>query len=284
MNIHKIFTEIILRIQHDYDPTHLLIEGIYFFIKLLIAIITYYLFNNLFKIVIIFQKKIIERKVKDRSLLTFVLSLSKLIFSIISLNISLLIIGFKEHTLLAFFGTIGLGLGLALKDNLSNLSGGILILFFKIYTVGDEVEIDKEKGYIHEIDIFSTTIRSYDNDLIIIPNNLVVSNKVINYTKTPLRRLKFIIGIGYDDNIILAREILENILKNNPLITKEKEISTYIYEYADSSINICLNGWTTNDKYWIIYKETLNRIKEEFDKYGISIPFPQMDIHEIKNK
>lgn len=280
MDINRIITEVSERVQENYELTHLAIEGIYFLIKLLIGIIVYYIFSMIFKLIINFQVKITEKKIKDKSLCTFITSLLKLVFSIISVNIALLVIGFKEKTLLAFFGTIGLGLGLALKDNLSNLSGGILILFFKIYKVGDEVQIDSEKGYIHEIDIFSTTIRSYDNDLIIIPNNLVVSNKVINYTKTPLRRLKFIIGIGYDDDIQVAREVLEGILKNNKLIVKEKEVSTYICEYGDSSVNICLNGWTTNDQYWIVYKRTLNTIKDEFDKNNISIPFPQLDIHQ----
>jgi len=106
--------------------------------------------------------------------------------------------GVKESSLLAFFGTLGIGVGLALKDNLSNFAGGIIVLIFKTYKVGDEVNISGEMGYVHDIDIFSTTVRTHNNDLVIVPNGSIVSNKVINYTKTPIRRLKFIIGVSYD--------------------------------------------------------------------------------------
>lgn len=195
------------------------------------------------------------------------------------ITICLLIIGVKESSLLAFFGTLGIGVGLALKDNLSNFAGGIIILIFKTYKVGDEVNISDEMGYVHDIDIFSTTIRTHSNDLVIVPNGSVVSNKVINYTKTPIRRLKFIVGVTYDVEVDVARKVLEDLLRSNPLVLTDPPVYSHVENYADSCINIALKGWAENEHYWTIYKETLNGIKGALDKANISIPYPQMDVH-----
>ncbi|MGL5583802.1 MAG: mechanosensitive ion channel family protein, partial [Cetobacterium sp.] len=185
----------------------------------------------------------------------------------------------KESSLLAFFGTLGIGVGLALKDNLSNFAGGIIVLVFKTYKVGDEVNISGEMGYVHDIDIFSTTVRTHNNDLVIVPNGSIVSNKVINYTKTPIRRLKFIVGVSYDADLDIARETLEKLLRDNPLVLTDPPVYSHVDAYADSSINIALKGWATNEHYWTVYKETLNGIKGALDRENISIPFPQMDVH-----
>lgn len=260
------------------------VESIYFIIKVIICVFLYYtVIKTIKKITPLFNlKKKKGEIVVDKSLKSFIRSILNIGLHALLITICLLIMGVKESSLLAFFGTMGIGVGLALKDNLSNFAGGIIILIFKVYKVGDEVSIDEEKGYIYDIDIFSTTLRAHNNNLIVIPNGIIISNKIINYTKTPTRRLKFIIGIAYDADIDVARKALEEMLRSNPLVLKDPDVYSHVESYGDSSINIALKGWTTNDHYWTVYKQTLNNIKKALDGVNVEIPFPQMDL-SIKN-
>lgn len=260
------------------------VELIFIIIKLIICVFLYYVAIKFIKKLTPFLKpKKVEDKIVDQSLKSFLRSILNVGIHASLITLCLLILGVKESSLLAFFGTLGIGVGLALKDNLSNLAAGIIILIFKTYKVGDEVNIDDETGYIYDIDIFSTTIRTHNNDLVIIPNGIIVSNKIINYTKTPTRRLKFIVGISYNADIDEARKVLEELLRSNPLVLSEPEVYSHVDSYGDSSINIALKGWVNNDNYWTVYKETLNGIKKTLDKVNIEIPFPQMDVNIKKD-
>ncbi|MEG0068615.1 mechanosensitive ion channel family protein [Cetobacterium sp.] len=255
------------------------VDIIFFIIKLAICVAIYYVVLKVIRKITPMFRKASSEQVIDESLRSFIRSVLNIGLHAVLITLCLLILGVKESSLLAFFGTLGIGVGLALKDNLSNFAGGIIVLIFKTYKVGDEVNIASEMGYIHDIDIFSTTIRTHNNDLVIVPNGVVVSNKVINYTKTPIRRLKFIVGVSYDADLDLARATLEKVLRDNPLVLTNPVVYTHVDSYADSSINIALKGWVKNECYWTVYKETLNEIKGALDKENISIPFPQMDVH-----
>ncbi|WP_432204737.1 mechanosensitive ion channel family protein [Cetobacterium somerae] len=255
------------------------VEFIFFIIKIIVCISLYCFVLKMVKKIIPIYNKAKKENMIDQSLRSFIRSILYVGLHATLITICLLILGVKESSLLAFFGTLGIGVGLALKDNLSNFAGGIIVLIFKTYKVGDEVNIAGEMGYVYDIDIFSTTVRTHNNDLVIVPNGSIVSNKVINYTKTPIRRLKFIIGVSYDADLDVAREALEKLLRNNPLVLADPAVYSHVDAYADSSINIALKGWTTNEHYWTVYKETLNGIKGALDKEKISIPFPQMDVH-----
>ncbi len=259
------------------------VEMIFFIIKILICIAIYLITLKIVKKILPLFKKASEKdSVMDESLKSFLGSIFNIGLHILLVTLCLLILGVKESSLLAFFGTLGIGIGLSLKDNLANFAGGIMLIIFKVYKVGDEVSISGHRGYVYEIDIFCTTIRTSNNDLVLIPNGNIVSNKIINFTKTPVRRLKFIISIGYNDNIEVARKVLEELLSNTPGILAEPVVYSHVEEYADSSINIALKGWCNNEDYWHIYKLILNEIKPTLDKANISIPFPQMDIHTDK--
>ncbi|MDX8335850.1 mechanosensitive ion channel family protein [Candidatus Cetobacterium colombiensis] len=255
------------------------VEFIFFIIKIIVCISLYCFVLKMVKKIIPIYNKAKKENMIDQSLRSFIRSILYVGLHATLITICLLILGVKESSLLAFFGTLGIGVGLALKDNLSNFAGGIIVLIFKTYKVGDEVNIAGEMGYVYDIDIFSTTVRTHNNDLVIVPNGSIVSNKVINYTKTPIRRLKFIIGVSYDADLDVAREALEKLLRTNPLVLADPAVYSHVDAYADSSINIALKGWTTNEHYWTVYKETLNGIKGALDKEKISIPFPQMDVH-----
>ena len=280
----KFLNEVVLKLADKNIFVNFTVELIFFALKLVFCIFLYYIvIKTIKKITPLFNlKKKKEEIVVDKSLKSFIRSILNIGLHALLITICLLIMGVKESSLLAFFGTMGIGVGLALKDNLSNFAGGIIILIFKVYKVGDEVNIDEEEGYIYDIDIFSTTLRAHNNDLIVIPNGIIISNKIINYTKTPTRRLKFIIGIAYDADIDVARKALEEMLRSNPLVLKDPDVYSHVESYGDSSINIALKGWTTNDHYWTVYKQTLNNIKKALDGVNVEIPFPQMDL-SIKN-
>lgn len=277
--------EVFLKLLDKKMLVNFTVEGIFFLIRLLTCIVLYFLILKFIRKITPYLKK--ERKrediIVDQSLKSFIHSILNIGMHSFLITICLLIMGVKESSLLAFFGTLGIGIGLALKDNLSNFAGGIIILLFKLYKVGDEVNINDEMGYIHDIDIFSTTIRTHNNDLVIIPNGSIISNKIINYTKTPTRRLKIIIGVSYDADLKVAREALEKLLRENPLVLKSPEVYTNIDSYEDSSINIALKGWVKNEDYWTVYKATLNEIKTALDEVKVDIPFPQMDVNIKKN-
>ncbi|MSS60243.1 mechanosensitive ion channel family protein [Fusobacterium sp. FSA-380-WT-2B] len=281
--MNKFINEVFSKLADKKILVNFTVELIFFILKLVFCIFIYYVaIKVLKKLTPLFNIKKKDDLVVDKSLKSFIKSILNVGVHALLITICLLIMGVKESSLLAFFGTLGIGVGLALKDNLSNFAGGIIILLFKTYKVGDEVNISDEMGYIDDIDIFSTTIKTHNNDLVMIPNGMIISNKVINYTKTPIRRLKFIIGIAYDADIDVARKALEDLLRENPLVLKKPAVYSHVDSYGDSSINIALKGWTSNENYWTVYKETMNGIKKALDNVNVEIPFPQMDI-SIKN-
>lgn len=281
--MNKFINEVFSKLADKKILVNFTVELIFFILKLAFCIFIYYVaIKVLKKLTPVFNIKKKDDLVVDKSLKSFIKSILNVGVHALLITICLLIMGVKESSLLAFFGTLGIGVGLALKDNLSNFAGGIIILLFKTYKVGDEVNISDEMGYIDDIDIFSTTIKTHNNDLVMIPNGMIISNKVINYTKTPIRRLKFIIGIAYDADIDVARKALEDLLRENPLVLKKPAAYSHVDSYGDSSINIALKGWTSNENYWTVYKETMNGIKKALDNVNVEIPFPQMDI-SIKN-
>ncbi len=281
--MNKFINEVFSKLADKKILVNFTVELIFFILKLVFCIFIYYVaIKVLKKLTPLFNIKKKDDLVVDKSLKSFIKSILNVGVHAFLITICLLIMGVKESSLLAFFGTLGIGVGLALKDNLSNFAGGIIILLFKTYKVGDEVNISDEMGYIDDIDIFSTTIKTHNNDLVMIPNGMIISNKVINYTKTPIRRLKFIIGIAYDADIDVARKALEDLLRENPLVLKEPAVYSHVDSYGDSSINIALKGWTSNENYWTVYKETMNGIKKALDNVNVEIPFPQIDI-SIKN-
>lgn len=281
--MNKFINEVFSKLADKKILVNFTVELIFFILKLAFCIFIYYVaIKVLKKLTPLFNIKKKDDLVVDKSLKSFIKSILNVGVHAFLITICLLIMGVKESSLLAFFGTLGIGVGLALKDNLSNFAGGIIILLFKTYKVGDEVNISDEMGYIDDIDIFSTTIKTHNNDLVMIPNGMIISNKVINYTKTPIRRLKFIIGIAYDTDIDVARKALEDLLRENPLVLKKPAVYSHVDSYGDSSINIALKGWTSNENYWTVYKETMNGIKKALDNVNVEIPFPQIDI-SIKN-
>lgn len=275
----NLFTgEILRKILEKQLLLNFFVDFIIFIIKLIACILVYYIATRIIKKLSPLLSKNKEELIRNQSLKSFIKSILNIDIHLFLITICLLILGIKGSSLAALFGTLGIGIGLALKDNLSNLAAGIIILIFKAYKVGDEVNINGEIGFIYEIDVFSTSIRTYNSDLIIVPNGVIISDKIINYTKIPIRRLKFVIRVSYDCNIKAAREALEKLLRDNPLVINDPPIFSHVESYEEGFINIALKGWTKNENYWQVYWEVMNNLKDYLAENDIKLPTNKMDI------
>ena len=180
---------------------------------------------------------------------------------------------------IAVLGAAGLAVGLALQGSLQNFAGGVLILFFKPYKIGDFVDAAGYMGTVKEIQIFNTILKTPDNKTIIIPNGILSNASLTNFSTEPTRRVDMTFGIGYSDDILKAKSVLESLLKSDNRILNDPAYMIVVSELADSSVNLVVRAWCNSADYWGIYFSMQEKVKLEFDKQGISIPFPQRDVH-----
>lgn len=192
-------------------------------------------------------------------------------------------LGVETTSFVAVLGAAGLAIGMAFKDTFSNLGAGVLIIVFKPFKLGDFVEIAGTSGSVEEVNLFSTFLTTGDNKQVIIPNSNTISGNITNYSAKPTRRVDMTFGIGYDDDLKLAKQILESLVSENTQILKEPKPFIAVSELAESSVNFVVRVWVKSADYWSVYHSMLESVKLEFDKKGISIPFPQLDINN-KNK
>lgn len=223
--------------------------------------------------------KVLNKSKVDKSLHSFIKSISDFLMKIIVVITAATMLGVPVTTFIAILSAAGLAIGLALKDSLANFAGGILILAFEIFKIDDFIEIDGISGTVKEIKLLYTRLNTVDNRRIIIPNGDLATGKIINYTAEKLRRVDMVFGIGYKDDIDKARDIINEIIKKNKLIIMSPEPLIQVTSLSDNSVDIAVKVWCEADNYWDIYFEFQEEIKKAFDSGGISIPFPQTDIH-----
>lgn len=183
--------------------------------------------------------------------------------------------------LLAVIGAAGFVIAFALQDSLGNFASGILIMVFKPFDVGDIVEIGGVLGKVKSMNLLSVLIHTPDNKAVIIPNNNIWSDSITNVTGTDSRRVDLIFGIGYGDDIEKAQGIMEQVVSEHPLVLKDPEPVVRVHELADSSVNFICRPWVKTEDYWDVFWDVTRTVKERFDQKGVSIPFPQQDIHVI---
>ena len=188
-------------------------------------------------------------------------------------------LGIQTTSFIAILGAAGLAIGLALQGSLSNFASGVLMIIFRPFKQGDFIEGAGVAGVVEEVHIFNTVMRTGDNKTIIIPNGSLMNGNIVNYSTKPTRRLDFVFGIGYDDDLRKAKEVLEEILNNDERILKDPAITIGILELADSSVNIAARPWVKSADYWPVHFDITEQVKLRFDQEGISFPFPQQDIH-----
>jgi small conductance mechanosensitive channel len=188
-------------------------------------------------------------------------------------------LGIQTASFVAIVGAAGLAVGLALQGSLSNFAAGVLLLIFRPFKVGDFVEIAGTSGVIQNIQIFTTELNTPDNKKVIVPNGGVISGNIVNYSANDTRRVDLVFGVGYSDDIDAARKVIEGILKADKRVLEIPAATVAVVELADSSVNFVCRPWVNTADYWDVYFDITEAVKKAFDSNGISIPFPQQDVH-----
>ena len=227
--------------------------------------------------------KFFDRKDYDPTLESFLQSFIRISLKAILFVLVITQLGVKSTSLVAIIGAAGLAIGLALQGSLSNFAGGVLILLFKPFKVGDFISAQGVDGTVKEISIFTTKLNTFGNQVAIIPNGQLSNNNIINYNAESTRRDKIDVGIGYGSDIKKAKDILLQICADNGHILEEPIPEVYVGELAESSINLSLRFWAPNDVFWPAHFYVLEELKYRFDAAGIEIPFPQRVVHEANS-
>jgi small conductance mechanosensitive channel len=222
-----------------------------------------------------------DRKDYDETLETFLASFINIALKGVLFVLVITQLGVQSSSLVAVVGAAGLAVGLALQGSLSNFAGGVLILVFKPFKVGDYIEAQGVSGTVKEITIFTTKINTFGNQSAVIPNGDLSNHTIINYNSEPIRRDKVEVGIGYSSNIKKAKEILLTLCAQDERILKEPEPVVYVANLGDSSVDLSLRFWAKNEDFWAAHFDMIENLKGEFDKAGIEIPFPQRVVHGI---
>ncbi|HBB6722287.1 small-conductance mechanosensitive channel MscS [Citrobacter freundii] len=188
-------------------------------------------------------------------------------------------VGVQTASVIAVLGAAGLAVGLALQGSLSNLAAGVLLVMFRPFRAGEYVDLGGVAGTVLNVQIFSTTMRTVDGKSVVIPNGKIIAGNIINFSREPVRRNEFIIGVAYDSDIDQVKKILTDIIQSEDRILKDREMTVRLNELGASSINFVVRVWSNSSDLQSVYWDVLERIKREFDANGISFPYPQMDVN-----
>jgi len=188
-------------------------------------------------------------------------------------------VGVQTASVIAVLGAAGLADGLALQGSLSNLAAGVLLVMFRPFRASEYVDLGSVAGTVLNVQIFSTTMRTVDGKIVVIPNGKIIAGNIINFSREPVRRNEFIIGVAYDSDIDQVKKILTDIIQSDDRILKDREMTVRLNELGASSINFVVRVWSNSGDLQSVYWDVLERIKREFDANGISFPYPQMDVN-----
>jgi len=215
----------------------------------------------------------------DKTLTKFISSSVYFALLIVVIMAALSQLGIETTSFMAILGAAGLAVGLALKDTLSNVGAAVVILIFRPFKVGDFVEAGGATGTVESISLFTTTISPVDNRTIIVPNAAITAGNIVNFSNKPVRRVDHVVGIGYGDDLKKAKEVLYGVIHANPRTLDEPAPLVAVSELGDSSVNFTVRAWVKSEEYWDAYFSMIEEIKLALDANGISIPYPQMDVH-----
>lgn len=227
-------------------------------------------------------RRSLERASVEPSLQGFLSDFVKILLKV-ALSITVIsMLGVEMTSFVAILGAAGLAVGLALSGTLQNFAGGVMILIFHPYRVGDVIEAQGYLGKVKQIQIFNTIITTGDNKTIIIPNGDLAGASLVNFSTEPTRRVDFTFGIGYNDDIDKARDVIGAIVGADSRVHADPEPLIVVGELADSSVNLICRVWVNSEDYWDVFFQTMEAVKKAFDANGVSIPFPQQDVHLIQ--
>jgi small conductance mechanosensitive channel len=252
-------------------------------INIVMAIVIYIIGQFVVGILINGFGKVMARSKYDDMLMDFVKAILKTVLMLFVIVTSLNQMGVNTTSLVAILGAAGLAIGLSLQGSLQNFAAGVMLLVFKPFKAGDFIEAGGATGVVKGISIFTTIMTTADNKQIIVPNGGIYAGNITNYSAKQTRRVDMVVGIGYDSDLKKAKEILKEMVAGDNRILKDPAPTVAVAELAESSVNFVVRPWVASGDYWGVKFDFNEAVKLRFDAEGISIPFPQMDVHVHKN-
>ena len=251
-------------------------------IQILIALAIFIIGKKVANILQGFLIKTLEKSNTDETLTSFLGNVSYGLMLVVVVLAALSRLGVDTTSFIAILGAAGLAIGLAFSSALSNIGAGVMIIFFKPFKIGDFIEAGGTVGVVEDINVFNTILKTGDNKVIIAGNSNMISGNITNYSVKDTRRVDFVFGIGYDDDLKLAKQTLEEIVSADERVLQDPAPFVAVKELADSSVNFVVRAWVKSGDYWGVNFDTIEKVKLTFDEKGISIPYPQMDVHTDK--
>ena len=250
-----------------------------FGINVVVAIVVFIVGSWIIRMLVGRMDKMMKKREMDVALRRF---LRQLISTLLKIALIITIIsqlGVETTSFVALLGAVGLAVGMALSGTLQNFAGGVMLLLFKPFKLGDYIAAQGHEGVVQDIQIFNTILLSVDNKRIILPNGSLSTNAMVNYTAENTRRVDWTFGIGYGDSTVKAKEVILGILASNDKILSEPAVFVEVSALADSSVNFAVRAWTKTEDYWAVFFDINRKVYDQFDTEGLNIPFPQMDVH-----
>lgn len=248
--------------------------------SIIVAVVIYFVGKALISLVNRMLSGMMERRNVDPAIQSFVKSLANILLMILLAISVVSALGVNTTSFAALLASGGVAVGMALSGNLQNLAGGIVILLFRPFKVGDYIEAQGTGGTVSEIQIFHTILTTPDNKKIYLPNGALSSGNITNYSKEPLRRVDFTVAVEYGEDIDKVRKALKNILEKDARVLQEPAPVIVLGALADSSVNMTVRVWVKSEDYWNVFFETNETIYSEFNRQGINFPYPQLTIHQ----
>lgn len=252
--------------------------------KLLIAIIVFFIGRWLVRRCCRLVVRIMEKKQVEASLFSFIRSLVNITLNFLFVIILISILGIETSSFIALFASAGVAVGMALSGTLQNFAGGVMILLFKPFKVGDFIEAQGQSGTVKEIQIFNTIVATADNKIIIIPNGGLSTGIMKNYSKEENRRVDWEFGIGYGDSYDKAKMVITKLIESDSRILKDPAYFIALTSLGESSVNIVVRAWVKAPDYWGVFFDMNEKVYKTFAEENLSIPFPQMDVHLYQEK
>lgn len=253
-----------------------------FAVKIALCAVIFFVGRKVIQWLVSAVRRVMERGHIETGAVTFTASVVKIVlYAVLILGIAVQL-GVKESSVAALVASGGVAIGLALQGGLSNFAGGFLILLFRPFQVGDYIITQGQEGTVRKIEILYTTLHTFDNRRVIVPNGNLANNVIVNVTASDRRKLEVKVGISYEDDIQKAKEVLTGLIQSEPNVFQEEEHQVFVAQLGDSSVVLGLRCWVKTEEYFPTLWRFNERMKEEFDRAGLHIPYPQMDVHMIR--
>jgi small conductance mechanosensitive channel len=248
-------------------------------VKIVLALLIYIVGKWVVKRITNLTRKLLQARDVDPTLVNFLSNIVSAVLLVAVILAALDTLGLPITSLLAVVGAAGLAIGLALKDSLGNFAAGVMLVMFRPFSKGDFVEVAGVAGKVDEVRIFSTILTTGDNKQVIIPNGQVAADTITNYTAKDTRRIDMVFGVGYDDDLKVARDVLTRVCSRHPKVLKEPALNIFVLNLGDSSVDFAVRPWAKTEDYWTVRGDVLEQAKVELEAAGCNIPYPQTDVH-----